>query len=351
LNGHLQDSAQRERADLALRLRARRAEIEEAALARIRAIADLEGAGDPSYVEGLHTAVEAALEYGIAAIEQGGEREPPIPLVLLAQARSAARNGVKLDTVLRRYLAGYSLLGYFLVEEAGGKSRISGAELQRLVASLTALFDRLLAAIGEEHTRESETLRTSSEQRRTERIERLLAGELLDTSPLAYVFDGWHVGLVAADAGIEPQIREMAADLDCRPLLLRRQGGRSGFGSVLATVSTRRKSCTPSPLTPRPVAPSRSASPEKAWRAGASRIARLPWRCRSPSAAPRTRSATRTSSCSRRPSKTTCSPPRCASSTSPRSNEIETVARLRDGRCAPTWPPKAIRPRRRLPSA
>ena len=194
-------------------------------MARIRAIADPDEAGDPSYVEGLHGAVEAALKYGIAAIEQGAEREPPIPLVLLAQARSAARNGIKLDTVLRRYLAGYSLLGYFLVEEAGGEGHISGAELQRLVASLTALFDRLLAAIGEEHTRESETLRSSSEQRRTERIERLLAGELLDTSPLAYVFDGWHVGVVAGDAGIEPRIRRIAADLDCRPLLLRRQGG------------------------------------------------------------------------------------------------------------------------------
>ena len=30
---------------------------------------------------------------------------------MLAQARSAARNGVSLDTVLRRYFAGYSLLG------------------------------------------------------------------------------------------------------------------------------------------------------------------------------------------------------------------------------------------------
>lgn len=225
LSSYLQDSAQRERADLALRLRARRAEIEETALARVRAIDDLEEAADPSYVEGLRTAVEAALEYGIAAIEQGGEREPPIPLVLLAQARNAARNGVKLETVLRRYLAGYSLLSYFLVEEAGGKGHISGAELQRLVASLTVLFDRLLAAIGEEHRRESETLRASSEQRRTERIERLLAGELLDTSPLAYPFDGWHVGVVAGDADVEPQLRDIVADLDCRLLLLGRQGG------------------------------------------------------------------------------------------------------------------------------
>jgi hypothetical protein len=38
--------------------------------------------------------------------------------ILLVQARLAARSDVSLDIVLRRYFAGYSLLGDFLVGEA-----------------------------------------------------------------------------------------------------------------------------------------------------------------------------------------------------------------------------------------
>ena len=48
----------------------------------------------------------------------GARREAPVPVALLAQARLAARVGVSLDAVLRRYFAGYTLLGDFLIEEA-----------------------------------------------------------------------------------------------------------------------------------------------------------------------------------------------------------------------------------------
>ena len=211
------------RSELAERLRERLGEIEEAALTRVKAIADPTDAADPSYVEGLRGAVAAAVEHGIAAVGRGGQSEPQIPLALLAQARSAARNGVSLDTVLRRYFAGYSLLGYFTVEEAGRGDLLEGPQLQRLLASQAVTFDRLLAAIAEEHARESETLRHSSEQRRTERIERLLAGEMVDASALAYEFEGWHLGLVASGYEAEEAIRELVAGLDCRLLLLRRE--------------------------------------------------------------------------------------------------------------------------------
>lgn len=211
---------ERTRLELAKRLRARKAEIEQVALARIKAIADPSDVTDPGYVEGLREAVGLALNHGIAAIEHGGEREPQIPLALLAQARRAARNAVGLDAVLRRYFAGYSLLSYFTVEEAVKDRPIKGTELQRLLASQAALFDRLLAAVGEEHIRESETLRLSAEQRRTEQIERLLAGELLDTSGLSYVFEGWHLGIVISGPGRERTLHELTADLDCRRLVL-----------------------------------------------------------------------------------------------------------------------------------
>ena len=216
-------SLEQGRRELAERLRARRGEIEEALLTRTYAIADPSEIADPEYAQGLRAAVSAALEYAFEGIERGEERVPPVPTVLLAQARLAARNGVPLDTVLRRYFAGYSLLSYFIVEEVGDGDLMRGPELQRQLASQAALFDRLLAAISEEHMRESETLHLSSEQRRTERVERLLAGELVETSGLTYEFGGWHLGLVASGAGAERAIRELAAGTDCRLLLLRRE--------------------------------------------------------------------------------------------------------------------------------
>jgi hypothetical protein len=176
-------------------------------------------------VQGLRGAVQAALDYGIAAVEQHGEREPPVPLALLAQARSAARNAVSLDTVLRRYFAGYSLLSYFLVEEAGKEALIGGAKLQQLLARQAAILDRFLRAVSEEHARESEALLASSSQQQAKRIERLLAGEIIDTSAIGYEFDGWHLGLVGSGPDISGSIRELAHALDLNLLLLKREEG------------------------------------------------------------------------------------------------------------------------------
>ena len=96
------------RHDLAERLRGRAPEIEGEVMTRVFAIADPDP--DPAYAEGLRTAVCAATAYAIEIVERGEEHAPPPPPILLAQARLAARAGVGLDTVLRRYCAGQNLL-------------------------------------------------------------------------------------------------------------------------------------------------------------------------------------------------------------------------------------------------
>lgn len=206
---------------LSERLYARRPEIEQAVLTRAYAVSGLTEATDPVYADGLRTAVSAAVAYGLAAIELDEEHPPPVPVILLAQARLAARNGVGLDTVLRRYCAGHTLLDDFLIEEAE-RSGLKGTILQRLLRAQTALFDRLLAAVSEEHTREADSRPDTSEQRRAERVERLLAGELLDTSELVYDFEGHHLGAIASGPGAQEAIRALAAALDRRLLLVRR---------------------------------------------------------------------------------------------------------------------------------
>lgn len=203
---------------LCARLRSRLPEIKAAVLNRVHAIADPSDA-DPTYREGLHAAVSVALDYAIAVIERGEEHSPPPPPTLLDQARLAARNGVKLDTVLRRYLAGYTLLGEFLIEEVEQSDELRRAGLTPLLRGHAALFDRLLAALSEEHCREARYRLKSAECRRVERVERLLAGEQLETARLGYDFDGHHTGLIAAGPGAEDAIRGLATALS-RSLLL-----------------------------------------------------------------------------------------------------------------------------------
>jgi PucR-like helix-turn-helix protein/diguanylate cyclase with GGDEF domain len=202
------------------RLRARRGEIEQATLARVFAICDPSDA-DPVYLEGLRAAVSIAIDYALEAIERGEASAPPPPPALMAQARMAARSGISLDVVLRRYLAGYALLSDTLVAELE-EEPAQGVALRRVLREQGAVFDRLLAAIGEEYSREAANRAVSTEARRVERVERLLAGEQLDSSGLAYDFECHHTALIAAGSGAAEAIRDLAAALDRRLLLVRR---------------------------------------------------------------------------------------------------------------------------------
>ena len=96
---------------LASRLRGRLPELEAAVTTRVHAIADPREVGDPSYLHSLNSALTTALDYALVAIELGERRAPGIPPALLAEARLAARAGVPLDAVLRRYVSGNALLG------------------------------------------------------------------------------------------------------------------------------------------------------------------------------------------------------------------------------------------------
>jgi hypothetical protein len=92
-------------------------ELEQAIFARVggdafdRAVE----ARDAEYVAGLRAAVAAAVEYALGGIERGERGAGPVPAVatsrrvLITQARLAARVGVSLDTVLRRYVLGRAL--------------------------------------------------------------------------------------------------------------------------------------------------------------------------------------------------------------------------------------------------
>jgi PucR-like helix-turn-helix protein/diguanylate cyclase with GGDEF domain len=210
--------------DLQACLRARAPELEEAILTRILDVSGSVEALDPDYAKGLRAALGAALEHGIAAIKGGLERSSPPPPELLAQARLAAQSGVSLDTVLRRYVAGQALFVDALVEEAEASGLGPGA-LKGLLQAQAALLDRILAAISEEHTRESQGRLSFAEQRAAEQVERLLGGESIDTASLAYDFAGHHLAVIAKGPGAGEAIQRLAAGVDRRLLLVQREDG------------------------------------------------------------------------------------------------------------------------------
>ncbi len=216
---------------LATRLAHRRVEIEAAALVRVRSIADPVEVTDPAYLDGLGQAVTAAIDYALAAVECSEEQAPPIPTILLSQARLAARNSVPLETVMRRYLAGYTLLGDYLVGEAGDEE--GELSLQSTLRVQASLFDRLLAAVSQEYNLEQPRRPASAEERRGELARRLLAGESADPTGLCYDLDARHLGIVASGAEAPTVLRRLATALDCRLLLVRR--GESDFWAWLGS--------------------------------------------------------------------------------------------------------------------
>lgn len=215
-------STKEARSALAERLRERLAEVQAAITTRVHAIADPSAVADRAYLEGLGAAVAAAIEYRLAVLEAGERQAPPVPPVLLSQARLDARDDVSLDAVLRRYYAGSTLFADFLAEEAE-RADVPSTTLRRLLGEQATLGDRLLAAVSAEYAREAKSRPRSTADRQREVVKRMLAGELVDHSGIDYDFDARHLALMARGEGVEELLREVARKLDRRLLAVQRE--------------------------------------------------------------------------------------------------------------------------------
>jgi AcrR family transcriptional regulator/DNA-binding transcriptional ArsR family regulator len=210
-------AVERARARVVERLRARRLETDAAIFARVRDLAPgAAGLEDAEYMAGLRAAVAAALEYVLEGIERGVEDEspptPPIPAATLEQARRAARAGVSLDTVLRRYVAGLAILEGFVVEEAEHDEQelVPATQVLRdMLANMSALVDHLITAVshayGEEiegapHAPPSAPARASPGRVAGPRRDRIL--EAMVELAAEHGFAGVSVKLLTARAGV-----------------------------------------------------------------------------------------------------------------------------------------------------
>ncbi len=215
------------RAELVDKLRARSGEIEDALVERVQALSEDAEGDDPDYRAGLRATVAESLDYALLGIERGDEWEGPMPPAAAAQARRAARSGVALETVLRRYAAGDRLVGEFIVAETSGMPH---EQTRQILRSQGPHVDRLMAAVAAEYVEELELLRRSPSQRRAERVQRLLAGnDATEVGWLDYELESWHLGLIVTGPRPDVAVRTLAAGLGRRPLAVAR-GDETAWG-------------------------------------------------------------------------------------------------------------------------
>lgn len=211
-------SLQRARSDLAARLRARFPEIEESITSRVMAISEPGPGQSLDYRDGLRAAVAEALAWGVGAIEHGQDWDAPVPIAATGQAKRAARSGVSLETVLRRYSAGDRELRVYVAEEAHGLPHMFRREIERTQGGPV---DRLMEAVASEYGREVERMQRSPTSPLEERVRRLLEGDLtVDLLP-DYDLRARHIAAVVDDPTAERTLRQMAKVLDARLLLAR----------------------------------------------------------------------------------------------------------------------------------
>lgn len=206
------------RAELVGRLRARSAEIEDTVYHRVLKLADPAEAEDPEYRAYLRATVAESIDYALLGIERGEDWEGQIPEAAAVQARRAARTGVKLDAILRRYASGDRLVGEFVLDEA---SHLPKEAMRVLLRAQGPHVDRIMAAVASEYMDELERIRRSPAQRIVERVQRLLAADSpVDAAGLDYELDACHLGLIVTGSRPDVAARTLAAGLKRQPLVV-----------------------------------------------------------------------------------------------------------------------------------
>jgi hypothetical protein len=213
------------RLGIASRLKSRTSEIDQAIYARVvSAVPDPVASEDRTYRASMREAISEVVAYGLTSIERGPEWAGPIPAAAVAQARLAARVGVGLGTVLRRYVAGHGELGDFVMREAEACGLSNhGSALHQIRRTQELLLERITAAIEHEYNQERERVARSPEQRRGEIVQSILGGLVSpnDLAELDYdIYSMWHVGLIASGVGAGEALDELKAYFGRRVLLV-----------------------------------------------------------------------------------------------------------------------------------
>lgn len=174
---------------------------------------------DLRYLRGLRDTVSQGVEYGIQILETGRGDVPALPAAFYSQPRLAARRRIPLDIVLRRVLAGKTLLAHYMFEEAANLG-LASPSVHAAVESLEITLDCVLNTAQQEYRREEESRTTSPDARLFRTVQRLLDGEERVWLLSQYAADGCHLGVVTTSPEARPLIRSFARSTGCRSLVL-----------------------------------------------------------------------------------------------------------------------------------
>lgn len=204
---------------LAVRLRAREAEITEAVTAHVEAIYGGGPDNAPTSVA-LQRAIADNLRFGLQALERGADGADEMIEAARRQARAAARKEVSADVLLHRFAVGERLFADIVMEAAHD---VPPPALHRILSTQREQVDRLLKAVADAYSRQRDALANSRPARLEQRVMRLLAGDhSVDLGSIDYPLEGWHVGLVMLGGEAEESARAMAKALGRRCLVVPR---------------------------------------------------------------------------------------------------------------------------------
>lgn len=153
-------------------------------------------------------------------IERGERQCPDPPAGAVEHARNAAWAGVSPGDLNRSYVAARTVFNSFLRRESRQVEGYEHEALSRVQESIDVVFERLSSRVMEELEQEVEKKRRSPATQKLERVEALLAGELIAAPDLGYEFDATHIGIVGSGEGLDTHIKGVANSLGMRLLLV-----------------------------------------------------------------------------------------------------------------------------------
>jgi hypothetical protein len=198
---------------------ARRSEIASVTLSRIETRAPVRLRVDEAeYAMGLRSAIDTALKWTLEGLGADLDQRRAIPEALIAQACRAARVGVAIETVQRRYLIGAEVLSEFIRQEAAA---VPVGLLEDVFRRQSEQIDRLSMEVAHAHRKELQRIADSPEDLRAQKVRLLLAGGHIDPSDLDYSFEGWHLAIIAHGAPAHRAMRRIADQLGSELLRVR----------------------------------------------------------------------------------------------------------------------------------
>jgi PucR C-terminal helix-turn-helix domain/GGDEF-like domain len=204
---------------IAVRLRSRASELEEAIFDRLIALAGgALGRDDASFHR--RFILRSALDYGFISTECGADHLPSVPPALLTHARESASKAVPLQELLNQYLVGYSLFKDLVLEEHERCRFSIGPASRQVLRSNDVAFERLVQAVSYEHEKELRLRARSKATRQLDLVEELLSGQLVEAPDLPYNLEGTHVAIVGTGQGLAAIIRSLAQVFGIQRLLV-----------------------------------------------------------------------------------------------------------------------------------